>query len=579
MKLFFPLLLPAAFLVMSCNTESTIELSKEKVVVFKPESIDGLVQEPDGGIYKGEYKNGLFHGKGEMVWSNGDRYEGEFKNGLRHGKGTYVLANGTRYAGEHTDGFWHGEGVATFKSGDRYEGEFKMGDFGGKGRFVSYDGTAYEGDFELGRLNGTGSIFYKSRNSYSGEIKDWLPHGKGTFIDADSSTVYIGTFVSNEFSGEGEIIYKNGVHYKGQVKNWLASGQGRLTRTNGEEYTGEFKDHLYNGKGVLKYKNGNLYEGEFKDGLRHGYGKLIRAKPKGHKKELLGWWDYGVYQGKKKPKTDKDGNLIEERRARAQAVNAEKIFYQQSALLNTSLIKLRKGQADTPNMYFLGFAGDGSQDVFMKEINYARNLFDDKFRTRDRSYVLINNHKVVKDIPIASVTNLETAVQHLAKIMDREQDILFLYMSSHGSQKYGLHVALRGLPLNSLPAKELGRILRESKIKWKVIVISSCYSGGFIKELKDPHTLVMTSASDDRVSFGCSDDADFTYFGEALLTEAIPTARNFVDSFHIARELVKTKEKKQKYDHSMPQIWKAPKIEKHLSRWRQSLQLKAMQIH
>lgn len=32
----------------------------------------------NGDKYKGEYKNGKFHGKGKYVWANGSCYEGQF---------------------------------------------------------------------------------------------------------------------------------------------------------------------------------------------------------------------------------------------------------------------------------------------------------------------------------------------------------------------------------------------------------------------------------------------------------------------------------------------------------------------
>jgi len=36
-------------------------------------------------IYKGPFYEGKRHGKGEIVWRNGDMYHGEFRNGKKHG--------------------------------------------------------------------------------------------------------------------------------------------------------------------------------------------------------------------------------------------------------------------------------------------------------------------------------------------------------------------------------------------------------------------------------------------------------------------------------------------------------------
>ena len=559
--------------LVACDSDdkSHIDLSREKVVVFKPESIHGLVQVPDGAIYKGSYKNGLFDGTGELVWSNGDFYRGEFKNGLKHGEGKEVFVSGTIYEGEFVNGYQQGKGKVKYNNGESYVGEFKQNEFDGNGKYLTHDGIVYAGEFKQSRMSGKGTIRYASGAFYQGEVRDWKMHGQGVYSTADKSTIYSGTFADNVQNGKGEIRYSDGSVYTGDIKNWQADGIGKAVAKRGTTYTGGFKANLYNGKGVMVYKNGDRYEGEFEEGSRHGMGKLIMAHPKGRKKELVGWWEYDSYYGEKAPKRDKDGNLLVDRKTRRVPLDAEDIFYSQSTLLDSSLAKVLPGRPHRPDLYFLGFAGYGSQDVFMKEVNYAQKMFDKTFATAGRSFALINNRQVVKTVPLASVTNLERTLQHLAKIMDLDQDILFIYLTSHGSAKDGLSVSLRGLPLNNLSADKLAGMLKASKIKWKVIAISSCYSGEFVDALKDENTLIMTSARADHVSFGCSDDAEFTYFGEALLKDSIPASASFVSAFAKARELIKARENKENYDHSDPQLWTSPKIEKQLLSWRHSL--------
>ena len=80
------------------------------------------------------------------------------------------------------------------------------------------------------------------------------------------------------------------------------------------------------------------------------------------------------------------------------------------------------------------------------------------------------------------------------------------------------------LPLRDLTGEALADALRASGIKWRVIVISACHSGAFIESLKDPYTMVITAAAPDRTSFGCSDDRDLTYFGEAFFRDSLPQA-------------------------------------------------------
>ena len=91
----------------------------------------------------------------------------------------------------------------------------------------------------------------------------------------------------------------------------------------------------------------------------------------------------------------------------------------------------------------------------------------------------------------------------------------------------GLMALLLAFPVGADPQDraevldELARLLEPLAERNLVIVISACYSGGFIDALKDERTLVMTAARADRTSFGCSDDSDFTYFGRALFAEAL----------------------------------------------------------
>lgn len=73
------------------------------------------------------------------------------------------------------------------------------------------------------------------------------------------------------------------------------------------------------------------------------------------------------------------------------------------------------------------------------------------------------------------------------------------------------------LELNQIDPKWLKDALDKSGIRWKVIVISACYSGSFIPALQDDNTLIITASAADRTSFGCENEADYTYFGRAFL--------------------------------------------------------------
>ena len=132
--------------------------------------------------------------------------------------------------------------------------------------------------------------------------------------------------------------------------------------------------------------------------------------------------------------------------------------------------------------------------------------------------------------------------------MDPDEDILFLYLTSHGAENRHIEASLPPVPMNDLSAKQLKKMLDRSGIKWRVIVISACYSGGFIDILKGENSLVITAARKDRTSFGCANGRDYTDFGKAYFDEALRQTWSFVDAFALAKETVAKREKARGYD-------------------------------
>ena len=64
--------------------------------------------------------------------------------------------------------------------------------------------------------------------------------------------------------------------------------------------------------------------------------------------------------------------------------------------------------------------------------------------------------------------------------MNLDRDVLFLAISSHGAEDPAIAVSNSDLPLNDMSDEDLAEALGDSGIKWRVIIISACYAGGFI---------------------------------------------------------------------------------------------------
>src|SRR5882757_1358536 len=242
----------------------------------------------------------------------------------------------------------------------------------------------------------------------------------------------------------------------------------------------------------------------------------------------------------------------------------EEALFEQADRIDAALEPVHRDDTAAPQAFFLGFAGVGDQKVFAQEIGLASRVLGERFNIGDRHLSLINDQRDLRRAPLASVTALNYALQGLAERMDTGKDVLFLSISSHGSQEPSIAVSNSGFPLTSLTADDIEEALREAGIQWRVILISACYAGGFIDALRDPKTIVITAAAKDRSSFGCSNDSDLTYFGEAFYRDALPGAKSLRDAFEAAKKGITEREHREHETPSNPQAYFGAEIEKKL---------------
>lgn len=238
----------------------------------------------------------------------------------------------------------------------------------------------------------------------------------------------------------------------------------------------------------------------------------------------------------------------------------ERQFYEQSNLLDQAMAGISKGVKGKSEWYFLGVAGYAEQDVFASEIKQANQLFDARFGTKDRSASLINNPTTWDQYPIASRTSLTMMLKAISTRMNIDEDVLFLTLSSHGAVDDSgsilgdLVMTNPPLTLDPIDPVWLRGALDASGIRWRVIVVSSCYSGAFIQALSSPTTVIITASRADRASFGCSNDADMTYFGRAFFSESMREQTTLVDAFNQARRRVSEREALMGFEPSEPQM-------------------------
>lgn len=517
---------------------------------YRGQVVDGLLQGegridyPNGSWYAGTFQNGQWHGQGEWHGSNGEVYRGQFAEGLFHGLGE-LTTPGSHYAGTFKHGRRDGEG--TLKQNDQtYRGQFKDDLYEGAGELELADGSRYQGLFAKGKPNGAGVRSDASGNQFSGRFIDGLLQGSGTYDSVDGEQ-YIGEFKDNRLEGRGRYENAEGDVWIGDFKDGSLDGQGEMLGSDGSRYRGSFREWRFHGQGRLQLADGSQYIGGFENDAYHGEGRLIQANGKVNK----GYWINGVRV------RDAKGQLLPD--------PLDLALLNQGRLLDKALAAVPPSQVPI-ELYSLVVAGDGQQSVFLREADYVSNMLKVRFGAHGQ-VTLVNHRDHMADRPMATRENLTRAARTLAERSGPE-DLVFIYLTSHGSQDHQLVLDQPRLQLADLAADELASALAPLKDRDKVIVISACYSGGYIAPLKDERTLVMTAARPDRVSFGCSEEADFTYFGDALFAEALNQTDDLKQAFELARASVAERERREGFEASEPQLWAPPPVLAHWQRLR-----------
>ena len=245
-------------------------------------------------------------------------------------------------------------------------------------------------------------------------------------------------------------------------------------------------------------------------------------------------------------------------------LDVESVYYRQPALVDRQLDVLAPEDPAAVDLYLVGFGAYAAQDVFMREVDHVRRIFEDDFGLSRHAVSLVNNPSTVWELPLANRHNLATVFDRIGVIMNLDQDILVLFVTSHGNEDASVAVEFDPLAPNDIYAGDIRSALDAAGIQWRIIVVSACFSGGFIDELQSPSTLVITAAAQDRSSFGCSHENEWTYFGRAYFADALIETRNFIDAFERARAAVTEREDDEGKDPSEPQIWVGERIAEHL---------------
>ncbi|MGY4830075.1 C13 family peptidase [Sphaerotilaceae bacterium SBD11-9] len=246
---------------------------------------------------------------------------------------------------------------------------------------------------------------------------------------------------------------------------------------------------------------------------------------------------------------------------------SQEVLEKQSGVLVDSLNALQPQRPGVIDLYALTFAPYAEENVFRRESKLVAEVMRSRFDAQGHTLQLINHADTAGELPWATGLNLQRAILRAASLMDRNEDILFIHLTSHGAQDGKLSAEFYPLEVEAVTPMQLRAWLDEAGVRLRVISVSACYSGSWIEPLSDPGTLVMTAADATHTSYGCGRKSELTFFGRAMYGEQLRSTHSFEAAHAAARTVIEQREKEAgKTDgYSNPQIAMGELIRPHLA--------------
>ncbi|GGA55658.1 C13 family peptidase [Sphingomonas psychrolutea] len=210
----------------------------------------------------------------------------------------------------------------------------------------------------------------------------------------------------------------------------------------------------------------------------------------------------------------------------------------------------RKGVIDA----YVVAVGLDSDAVFGREAREAGRVLARRYGAEGRTIVLAGTDgRGPSDLPRGSPGNIAAALARVAEVMDKTEDVLILYTTSHGAP-LGIIYNDGDQGFGAISPVRLADMLETLGIKRRLVMISACYSGVFVDPLASDDGVIITAASSDRTSFGCQADSDWTFFGDALINNGLRKPQPLAEVDREATALIAAWEARGNLVPSGPQI-------------------------
>jgi hypothetical protein len=221
---------------------------------------------------------------------------------------------------------------------------------------------------------------------------------------------------------------------------------------------------------------------------------------------------------------------------------SQQTFEAQQALWEKTMAAIAHQRPGVTDVYALVFAPYAAEDVFLRESTLVSRMLAERFDAEGRVVHLVNHVSTTLTHPWATALNLERAIDAIAQRMDRDKDVLVVYMTSHGASDFKLAASHWPLQVPPVTPGELREALDKAGVRNRVIAISACYSGGWVDPLAGDTTLVMTAADATHTSYGCGSRSELTFFGRAMFDEQLRKTHSFEQAFARAVPLIRQRE-------------------------------------
>jgi len=232
--------------------------------------------------------------------------------------------------------------------------------------------------------------------------------------------------------------------------------------------------------------------------------------------------------------------------------------------LQGAISALQPQRPGTVDAYVVVAALD-ADPVFNREAREAGRVLARRFDAAGRTLVLARDEGADRASAQASPVALAGALDGVAAKMNRAEDVLVLYTTSHGSPGVGLNFRDPLLGSAVIAPSQLAAMLDHAGAKNRLLILQACFSGQFVRALKGPSTIVVTAAAADRSSFGCQAGNDWTFFGDALINHAFRQPLPLDIQLQRAVALIGAAEDREQLEPSNPQVSEGSDTSKWLS--------------